>query len=366
VFASLLKNRAGRYDATVVHQSSDSDSDSAERFARDSEATVVGVDAGFRRQSGATTIAEKIARAYQFRRSLGEMLAIAQVYDPDVVYSNQQHLDCRAATYIAKKLKRPQVIHLHYTVGYWLKRQPLERLLTCDHVVAISDFIAGEARRHGVSSDRITTIVNPAPTLSSAPVDARETVRRELGIPVDAVVIGNVSRLDSGKGHSDILAAFERIAAANSEAYLVIVGDGGLKSELEAQAASFEASDRVKFTGRRGDVPALHKAMDIFIHPSLQEPCGLAVMEASVSALPVIAYRDGATPEIVADGVTGLLAPVGDIAALATALAKLIGDEAERSRLGRNGQAKMARDFRPDEAGKALAEVFERVASHGR
>jgi glycosyltransferase involved in cell wall biosynthesis len=290
------------------------------------------------------------------------MVAIAKDFRPDVIYSSQQHWDCLAATYIAKRLDKPQIIHLHYNIGPWLRRQPMNRLLTCDRVVTVSEFIRQDALLHGCTQDQVVTVFNAAPILPPAPAGAREAIRAELGIPVDALVIGNVSRLDPGKGHIDIIDAFDVVADRHRNAWLVIVGGGTIEDDLVEHARSKSMANRIVFTGRRSDVPSLLSAFDIFVHPSYKEPCGLAVMEASLASLPVVAYADGGITEIVEDGVTGLLAATGDVEELASHMAELITNEGCRERLGRAGQSWITSNFQPEKAGSLFADVVTGLA----
>jgi len=362
VFASLLSHRAGRYEPLVIHQHSKYDSESASRFETHSQAEIARIDAGWRKRACGASVPQKVEFLFQYVLAINKMIAIAQQFQPDVVYSCQQHWDCWAATYIARRLKIPQIIHLHYIIGPWLRRQPLERLLTCDQVVTVSNFIWQEAVHHGCDPGRVTAILNPAPILPPPPADARNSIRQELGIPSDAPVIGNVSRLDPGKSHVDIIDAFDTLARRRDDIRLVIVGDGMIENEIRKHAASKESANRILFTGRRSDVPSMLAAFDIFAHPSLKDPCPLAIMEASLAKLPIVAYADGGMPEIVQDGVTGLLAETGNVAQLTANIDTLLVQEECRHRLGVAGQAWIGSRFRPEKAGAELADTVERVA----
>lgn len=292
------------------------------------------------------------------------MLRIARAYDPDIIYSSQQRWECLAGTYIARRLGKPQIIHLHYTIGPWLHRHPLQRLLSCDHVVTVSDFIRGQALRHGIPAERVTTIRNPVSPFPPPSPGARGSVRTELDVPADVPLIGIVARLDPLKGQDDTIAAFAKIAAASPAARLIIVGDGPTRAALAAQAAETGLSDRIIFTGRRPDVPRILAALDVFVHPSRHEPFGLAVAEASAAGLPVIAYAEGGMSEIVVDGETGLLAPPGDIDTLATNLAELLQKPDTARGMGAAGRQRIAANFRPEDAGREFAAILDRILTY--
>jgi glycosyltransferase involved in cell wall biosynthesis len=112
----------------------------------------------------------------------------------------------------------------------------------------------------------------------------RGALRRQLGIPADARVVGHVGRLVTQKNHELVL----RIAAALPEAWFLLVGDGELRPQLERRAAELGIADRTVFAGARGDVAALLKSMDVFLFPSHFEGLGLAVVEAQAAGVPVV------------------------------------------------------------------------------
>ncbi|WP_296599525.1 glycosyltransferase family 4 protein [Phenylobacterium sp.] len=375
VFARLLGHRGHAFDARVLYHSHDGES--WREFEADAQAPVVRLDVGYREQMPG--MAAKAKALLRFRRRLGELTRLARAYDPDVVYSSQQFWDCAAASHIARRLQRPHVIHLHYVVGPWLSTgfsrnptamrlatrafglaDPVERLKVSEQVIAISDFIRHDAIAQGVPADRIATVHNPVIAAGSS-TDDRGAMRAALDLPPGAPVIGIVGRLDVGKGHLDTLHAFARLAPANPDAHLVMVGGGPLDASLRAEAQRLGVAERVRFTGWRNDVPALLSAMDVFAHPSRREPFGLAVAEASAAGLPVIAYAEGAIPEIVVDGQTGWLTPEGDVAELAEALGRALAQPSEARRMGANGRELIERRFAPANASRGLAEVLSRL-----
>lgn len=236
VFATLLGNRQGSFEATVLHQHTAQDRSAADTFAHASVSRVRQLDFGWRRHPPLpAAIARRVAGRLRYRVGLHQATRAATAYAPDVIYSNQQKWDCDIATRLAEKLHRPQIIHLHYTVGPWLGRQVLHRLLSCEHVITVSDFIREEAFRHGVLPHRVATVLNPMPVQPLPSPQTRQDVRYELGVPADATFVGIVARIDRFKGHHDTVAAFARIAARHGDARLAIVGDGDQRSAIQAQ-----------------------------------------------------------------------------------------------------------------------------------
>jgi glycosyltransferase involved in cell wall biosynthesis len=125
----------------------------------------------------------------------------------------------------------------------------------------------------------------------------------------------------------------------------LLVGDGPARPEVEALMAPLNRDgDRVRFAGAvpHATLPAIYAAADLYLWPAINEAYGMAFLEAQAAGLPVIAGRTGGVPAVVADGVTGLLTPIGDAAAFAAAVARLLDDPAERSRLAANARSRIA------------------------
>lgn len=368
VFASLLAlTDPAPLDAQVLCQGRPEDMAGAAQFRDATGATVQPLDFGWRSMSRGRSLGAKVQSRLRFLAALPRALRLARRGEPDLIYSSQQLWDCQAATYIARRLGKPQVVHLHYTVGPWLHPPVLARLRTCDHVVAISEFIREEALRNGTPEERVTTVYNAVAVPAGPEPGIRAAVRQELGLDLDAPVLGIVARLDPEKGQADTLAAFALAAKRHPAARLLIVGEPtpwhpGYDETLKQQAAELGLGDRVLFLGRRSDVPRLLAATDIFVHPSRREPFGLAVAEASAAGLPVVAYAEGGTGELVADGETGLLASAGDVDGLAHHLETLLNNPAQAQSLGRQGRQRMEARFRPDEAACAFTDLLCRVS----
>lgn len=187
-------------------------------------------------------------------------------------------------------------------------------------------------------------MVNPQPD-SAAFVQARRALRAELGLAEDAVLVGMVSRLIEQKGIIYALEAFARVCAEYPAAQLVIAGDGELRAALEARSNVLGLAGRVHFLGWREDAPAVLRALDIFLMPSLWEGFGLTLLEAMSARLPVIASHVSAIPEVVVHGETGYLVARRDPDAIAYALRLLLADRLLRQHLGLNGEDRLESAF---------------------
>jgi glycosyltransferase involved in cell wall biosynthesis len=147
-------------------------------------------------------------------------------------------------------------------------------------------------------------------------------------------VITTVANLRRGKGHDILLHAAADVLAHHPRVLFQIVGDGPLRQPLETLAASLGIDGQVRFLGHRDDVGLVLRQSDLFAFPSFMEAFPNAVMEAMLAGLPVVATRVGGIPELIDDGVTGLLVPPHDAPALAIAIRRLLDDPALGDTLG--------------------------------
>lgn len=358
VFATLLAERGTAYDARVLMQQDVDGEPWADRFADLAGCSVAPVDTGWRPSPYARRGNPlRIRAAARYLRRLRRLVDDARSYAPDVAYSSQQHIDCRAASKIAASLAVPQIIHLHYNVGPWLRRSVLERLRTADLVVTVSDFIREQAIEHGRPEDRVVTLHNAVAVHPPPDPERSRDLRAELDLPGDAVTFGMVSRIDEGKGHLDAVDAFERVA--RDDLRLVIVGSGRIDAEVRQRIARSPAADRIVLTGYRTDVDDLLGIFDALVHPALQDPCPLAVLEAMAAGLPVLGYADGGVPELVVDGETGLLVETERVDDLTEAFRTIADDRGLARRLGGAARERAASRFTPAQAGRRFAEIVE-------
>jgi glycosyltransferase involved in cell wall biosynthesis len=126
---------------------------------------------------------------------------------------------------------------------------------------------------------------------------------------------------------------------------VAIIGSGDLLPALEAQAKDLGIAERVRFPGFRHDVMALMRQFEIFVMPSSLEGLGTSVLDAMALGKPVVATRAGGIPEVVHDGVTGLLVPPRDPVALARAMRKLLRHPEQAKQCGEAGRVRVARYF---------------------
>jgi glycosyltransferase involved in cell wall biosynthesis len=167
----------------------------------------------------------------------------------------------------------------------------------------------------------------------------------------DPIVVGYAGRLVALKGVDVLL----RAAASLPNLRVEVVGDGPERARLES------IGRRARFLGWQTGLDDLLAGWDLFALPSREEAFGIAALEAMAASLPVVATRVGGLPELVEDGLTGLLVPPDDPAALAAAIARLAADSALRARLGEAGRARAATHFPVERMVASVAALYDQL-----
>jgi glycosyltransferase involved in cell wall biosynthesis len=205
--------------------------------------------------------------------------------------------------------------------------------------------VRARLRAGGYTRRSIAVIRNGVDVDRFAPRPPDAALRTMLGLPPGSPLVVAVSRLNPMKGLDDYLEAAALLAGRFAEARFVIVGDGASRWELEEQARRLGLAGRVVFTGTRLDVAAILSQAAVSVAPSLSEGLSNVVLESMAAGAAVVATRVGGTPEILDDGVTGLLVPPCDAPALADAIGRLLGNAALARRLGDAARARAIRQF---------------------
>ena len=178
-----------------------------------------------------------------------------------------------------------------------------------------------------------------------------------------ALTLGIVKSLAPKYGVDLLLRAFVGLPG---DCRLLVVGDGPQRAELEALARALGIGARTEFVGAvaHADVPSFLNRLDIYAAPSRldSESFGVAVIEASACALPVVVSDAGGLPEVVRDGETGLVVPRDDVPALQAALQRLVRDPALRDRLGRAGRLHVEREYAWGHCVDMMERCLQRVA----
>lgn len=192
-------------------------------------------------------------------------------------------------------------------------------------------------------------------------IDKRK-LRRELGLPDDVRLIGNISALADHKDHPTFIRTAAEVLRKHPSSHFIIVGKGPEEQTIRSLIAASGHAANIHLLGFRDDVPEIMKSLDLFLMTSSSEGLGSTVLDAFAAGVPVVATAAGGIPEIVTDGVTGLLAPVKDHARLAAAIERVLTDDSLHESLARNATATCA-GFTFREMARKTREVYEDVLS---
>jgi glycosyltransferase involved in cell wall biosynthesis len=302
--------------------------------------------------------------------AVGALAAHLAEVRPDVIHNHMfraETVGTRAAIALDEiGHRRPYIVSTVHSsrVRSAADREDVRRLTPeMDHLIAVSkailEKIDAEGRNVGVP---ISLIYNGVDLDRYAPQEPCSTLRDEYGMEPGSMVVGVVARLEPEKGHPTLLEAWPQVLRAVPDAYLLVVGEGSQREALEEQARALRIAHRVVFTGRRDDVPAVTAALDVAVLPSYREAQGLSVLEAMALARPVVASNVGGIPEMIDDGVTGLLVPPHDAPALAAALTRLLTDERYAQLLARRGHDTVHERFCIEEMVRAISAIYDEGA----
>lgn len=231
-------------------------------------------------------------------------------------------------------------------------------------VIAVSRTHAHHLCAHeGIERERIAVIENGI-DLSAWPMvgaDSRRAARAALGLEESARVVLMVAGMRPEKGHDQLLEAVARAKDAGRTLRVLLAGDGEGREALEALALSLGIRGDVEFLGVRRDVARLLHASDVVVLPSVVEALPLALLEAMAAGTPVVASAVGSVPEVVEDGVTGLLVPPSDPSSLADRIGYILDDGPRAARIRENARERVAGRYSIDETAARYGDLFEDV-----
>jgi glycosyltransferase involved in cell wall biosynthesis len=242
----------------------------------------------------------------------------------------------------------PVVLAHEHTWSY--EGQPLRRFVDRELIARGADRFLAVSR---ADERRMTEVerIDPGRTLfvpngiPDPPAPSGRDVRAELGIAPDAPLIGLVGVLRPQKAIDVMLHAVALLKGRRPDLRALLIGDGFERGELEAQARELGVGEHVLFLGLRADVPDLLAALDIAVSSSNFEGGSLAVMEYMAAAKPIVATAVGGTPDLIEDGVHGLLVPPRDPAAIAGAVERLLEDREGARAMGQRAARRRTEEF---------------------
>jgi glycosyltransferase involved in cell wall biosynthesis len=251
---------------------------------------------------------------------------------------------------IAGKLSGCRVVMTRHWMGKksemgflrrWINRI-IYRLLT-DRVIAVSRAVKVSLIEIGVPAWLIKTVYNGIniPNI----FENCGKLRMELNTPEGVPLLGMIARLVPEKGHEYAIKAMPEILRRFPDARLVLVGDGPSRTYLEDLCERVGVKERVIFLGFRKDVEKIAIDFDVILMPSLSEGLPLALLESMALGKPVVASEVGGIPEVIKDGINGVLVPPGDAGALAEKVVGLLISDKLRENLGKNARQTILSQF---------------------
>lgn len=320
----------------------------------------------------------------QFRRNIHpvrdwssyrDLIAILRRLKPDLVHTHASKAGI-LGRWAAAKAGIPAVhtIHgasFHYGQSPWASwlYRKLERnaARSTARFISVADAMTDQYVAAGIAPrDRFVTIssgFNVDPFLT--PPRDPATVRAELGLRPEHIVIGKIARLFHLKGHESLITAAGAVAAQVPNVRFLLVGDGILRAEFEQKIAAAGLTGHFVFTGLvpPGTIPELIHAMDIVVHTSLWEGLARVLPQGLIAGKPVISYDIDGAREVVIPGETGYLLPPRSIEPLSEAMIALATDAETRARFGATGRARFAEQFRHQTMTRRIREVYAEVLS---
>jgi glycosyltransferase involved in cell wall biosynthesis len=256
----------------------------------------------------------------------------------------------RLAAHLARVPVIVHTYHGHVFRGYFTAPTTrmflgVERVLArvSNRLLTVSDAVRDDLLRYRIGTaeqfDVLPLGLNLAGFLTAE--RQRGALRRELGLAASTPLVGIVARLVPIKRHEDFIAAAGRLVGRIPDCHFVIVGDGERRGELEAHVRRLGLAERVRFMGWRRDLERVYPDLDVVALTSANEGLPVSLIEAMAAARPVVATAVGGVPDLVDDGVSGLLVPPADPAAFAETLAVLLEDRERWQSMGEAGRKRV-------------------------
>jgi glycosyltransferase involved in cell wall biosynthesis len=297
---------------------------------------------------------------FQRRSAIRRLGALADQLNPAMIHVNDIWWVPHTVRAVASRTSNPVRIVAHVRQEIEpakVRRYELDRV---DAVIAISRQIEQSLIAGGVSAKKVRTLYSGIDLSERQRTYDNQAIRRMIGLPNGAVLLGTVANLFPRKGYEVMLRALPAIVRAVPTVHYVIVGsdDHDYADRLKRLAQELKIAERVHIVGFQDPVQPFLASLDLYVHPALMEGFGIAVVEAMAMGKAVVATTTGGLPEVVAQGETGLLVPPGDVESLATTVVSLLQDDFRREQMGRCGRARAQERFSLDASVMHMEELY--------
>jgi glycosyltransferase involved in cell wall biosynthesis len=267
-------------------------------------------------------------------------------------------------TVIGRLARVPVIVAHEHTWSF--QGRPLRRLVDRDVIGRGSTVFVAVSRddqRKMIEIERVDPkkVLHVPNGIPAPPPPSGADVRAELGIPAGAPVIGTVSVLRPQKALDLFIRASAQLLRENADLRVLLAGGGPLQGELTELVQRLGVQDRLLMLGYRSDASDVMATLDVAVSSSLFEGSPLAVMEYMESARPIVATRVGGVPDLIEDGVNGLLVEPGDEAGLAAAIRRMLDDPDAARRMGEAARERRRREFTVDVMVRRFEALYERL-----
>jgi len=231
-----------------------------------------------------------------------------------------------------------------------------------DAIITTGEHIRRELlQTHKILAERIVSIPTGADVGRFHPGPPDLELKKRMGLPIDSPVITLVAVLRAQKRHELVIAAAAEVIQVFPQARFIFVGEGPGRNRVEQEIKNAQLESHILMTGYREDIPAILSFTDLGIISSVAEGIPQFLFQIMAMGKPVIATEVGGIPEIVTSGVTGVLIPPEDPAALAKALVQVLGDPGSARRLGEEGRRLVEKEYTVEKMAEKVYRVYQQV-----
>jgi glycosyltransferase involved in cell wall biosynthesis len=271
----------------------------------------------------------------------------------------------------------PVIVHtfhghvLHGYFGKWKTKffQTVEQVLArCSStIIAVSQQCKDDLVQYKIGTDDSIQMIPLGLDLDrfqSTDLEARKTLRKEWGIPHDAIVFGMIARMVPIKRHEDLFRAIPAVLEKHPDVYFAIVGDGERRDELETLVEELQIGHRCILVGFRSDLERVYQAIDCSVLTSGNEGLPVAIIESLSSGTPVVATNVGGVSELIEDGKSGFLAEAYNIESISDALCKMISNSERFDEMGRISQEETLKKYSIHRLVKDVDECYQQIVDN--
>lgn len=294
------------------------------------------------------------------RRAWKPLTKLLRKEKPDILHTHAS-LTARLAGRMAGV---PTIIHTkHCMEGVpgglpkKLARRAMNHILS-DRIIAVSKAVRRSMIAGGTNPKKIVTIYNGIDPIPIPTAAEKAALLASYGGKEGEKAIGIVARLEEVKDHETFLLAAQEIIKKRQDVRFYIIGDGSLRDILRQRANALGIAERVSFTGFVREIEKLEAALDIAVITSKQEALCLSLLESMIAGIPAVGTDSGGVAEVIREGETGYLVPVGDFHALAMRLEELLAEDAKRRKMGEAAAGFAAEFFLAEQMTRKIEKLY--------